>query len=306
MECRTWQGIDCTKAALANAVTLAYPDSNRKLCLFTDASDKHWSGILTQIPERDLDLPFVEQHHEPLAFQSGSFAGFSYRWSTPEKEASAIIKSCERLDYLLLRPEGFHLYTDHSNLVFLYHPERANIRMNKTIYNKILRWGPILSMFQYTIIHIKGEDNCWADLLSRWGSEKSEPTTAQVEHLRVAALFHAPVAPQHDPDFSWPSLAENTATQRSADEEQRENQTLHEEDGLYKTDKDQVWIPSDAEHLQLRICVIGHCGIAGHRGYKAIAAAIETFAYWKNMDQDMQYFCNSCLHCRSTIGGKRV
>ena len=56
-------------------------------------------------------------------------------------------------------------------------------------------------MFQYIIIHIKVEDNCWADLLSRCGSEKSEPTAAQIKHFGVAALFHDLVTPENDRDF---------------------------------------------------------------------------------------------------------
>ena len=114
------------KTAIGNSVTLSHPDPTKIKCLFTDASELHWSGILTQIPPDDLDLPFHEQRHFPLAFISGSFRGSKYRWSTPEKEAAAIIYSVERLDYLLMGPQGFHLYTDHSNLVFIYNPERSH------------------------------------------------------------------------------------------------------------------------------------------------------------------------------------
>jgi len=201
------KAFDDMKTALAHATTLAYPDSDKALCLFTDASDHHWSGILTQMPHADLDLDFDKQRHEPLAFLSGSFKGASSRWSTPEKEASAIIFCCQRLDYLLMREQGFHLFTDHSNLVFLYHPQRSNIRMNKTIYSKVQRWSLILSMYEYTIVHIKGEENCWADLLSRWAKRTPPVSEGEKEHRRIAALLRAPLAraplaPDMDPSFS--------------------------------------------------------------------------------------------------------
>ena len=56
--------------ALVHAVTLARPDPNKLLCLFTDASDRQWSSVLTQVPPIDADQPFDEQHHEPLSFLS--------------------------------------------------------------------------------------------------------------------------------------------------------------------------------------------------------------------------------------------
>lgn len=75
--------------------------------------------MFTQIPPEDLERPFEKQRHESLAFLSGSSHGLSEHWSTPEKEAVVIVLSVERLEYLLLRPEGFYIFTDHSNLVFI-------------------------------------------------------------------------------------------------------------------------------------------------------------------------------------------
>ena len=49
------------KNALKNSVTLAHPDPAKLLCLFTDASEQHWSGVLTQIPAVDRDIAFDQQ-----------------------------------------------------------------------------------------------------------------------------------------------------------------------------------------------------------------------------------------------------
>jgi hypothetical protein len=40
---------------LANAISLAHPRDGHKMCLFTDASDAHWSGIRTQVPDDQMD-----------------------------------------------------------------------------------------------------------------------------------------------------------------------------------------------------------------------------------------------------------
>ena len=78
--------------------------------------------MLRQIPSIDLSKPFEQQLHKPLAFLAGSFRGSQARCSTPEKETHAILSSVDRLDYLLLRPEGFLLFTDHKNLTYIFDP----------------------------------------------------------------------------------------------------------------------------------------------------------------------------------------
>ena len=101
------------KEALHHAATLAHPDE-RKLCrLFTYASYKHWAAVITQITPEDNDLPRIDQRHQPLSFLSGSFGKSAASWSTPEKKGYAIVAADSRLDYMLLRPSGFWLFTDH-------------------------------------------------------------------------------------------------------------------------------------------------------------------------------------------------
>jgi hypothetical protein len=73
--------------ALQKAAILAHPDSNKALCLFTDASGDHWSDVLTQIPLNDGDSDFVNQHHELFRVCQDHLKGSSSLWSTPEKEA---------------------------------------------------------------------------------------------------------------------------------------------------------------------------------------------------------------------------
>lgn len=137
-----WRQIqdDCfqhVKNALAQAVTLAHPHPYKLLCLFTDASEQHWAGVLTQMPSPDMDLPFEEQRHMPMAFISGSFNGSPSRWSAPEKEGFAIVELVQKLDYLLLRPQGFCLYTDHNNLVLILNPHLEFPPLAKHMVTKI-------------------------------------------------------------------------------------------------------------------------------------------------------------------------
>jgi hypothetical protein len=36
---------------------LAFPDLNKRLCVLTDASDRFYAGLATQIHEEQLDIP---------------------------------------------------------------------------------------------------------------------------------------------------------------------------------------------------------------------------------------------------------
>lgn len=204
---------EMVRRALEHAVTLAHPDSTKLLCLFTDASDTHWASVLAQIPPQDLDELVHQQRHLPLAFLSSSFKGSSARWSTAEKEAYAIVASVTRLDYILLRPEGFHLFTDHKNLVYLFAPAATTKHIARHVANKIERWALSLAAYRYTINHISGDTNTWADLLTRWSASEPVGSLAALR-CRFAAITRAPVEPSTD--FAWPTKAKLQEAQAKA------------------------------------------------------------------------------------------
>jgi hypothetical protein len=118
-----------------------------------------------------------EQDHQPLAFLSGAFKGASLRWSTTEKEAYAIVASCKRLDYLLQRPGGFTICTDHRNLRYIFGQE-PELKQPRYLADKLARWAMILNTFTYDIRHIPGEANVWG-ASSRGGAipQRSRPWT---------------------------------------------------------------------------------------------------------------------------------
>jgi hypothetical protein len=114
---RSWENV---KQMLLRSVTLAHPDPQKTVCIFTDASENFWGAIVTQIPKEDEGKPFEKQAHQVLAMLSHAFKGSQLRWAIVEKEAYALVTTCVRLDYLLLREGGFLLFTDHRNLQFIF------------------------------------------------------------------------------------------------------------------------------------------------------------------------------------------
>jgi RNase H-like domain found in reverse transcriptase len=131
------------------------------------------------------------------------------RWAIFEKEAYAIVVSCERLDWLLQRPDGFSLFTDHNNLVYVFHPYGRNPSIAAAhTAAKLIRWALRLSTYRYTNEHVHGDDNVWTDMFTRWAAPRPQ--------LRAKALIIAPLAPSLAADFEWPNAGEILLVQDSA------------------------------------------------------------------------------------------
>ena len=282
------------KKALANIVTLAHRDESQRLVVYTDASDTVWSGIITQVPPRDLNKPHAEQQHSPLAFCSGVFNATQLGWSVLEKEAFAILATLERMHWLVATSAGFDLYTDHNNLIFIFDPLSIIPDLSQPSVRKVLRWAVRISAYNYICFHIKGLENIWADLLTRWAAS---PT--------VRRLVKIPVLPSScADDFVWPEAQEISSTQ-SANNHCRPP-GLHKEEGLWKFKDGAVWIPPASEALQLRLAIIAHTGPAGHRGRRSTARTLKQHFFWHTQKKDIENFVQSCIHCISTTGGEKV
>jgi hypothetical protein len=105
------------------------------------------------------------------------------------------------MEYLLLCERGFHLFTDHRNLQYIFDPHIAESTVPKYRADKLQRWSMVLQIFRYEIEYIRGEDNVWGDLLSRWASRPPEVQTEKVYRL-------VSTAPLQDEGFQSPTFEE--------------------------------------------------------------------------------------------------
>jgi hypothetical protein len=293
--------------AIATSVQLAYPDQNMIQCVFCDASYHSSSGIVTQIPIEDLNRPFEEQRHQPLGFVGHRFNGSELNWATIDKEAFAIKDTFRKLSYLLYMPQPFRLYTDHRNLISLYNPTRCS----KQSAERLIRWGIELRDYNYIIHHIPGEQNHWADLLSRWGAGKciSQPAL-QLCALQVSEN-HDTIPPvdssfrvQPFKNMLWPETSEIAEMQKQYFSD---SQCASNSDGLLVDSNGRVLIPIQCENLKLRLCVIAHAGChSGHLGYHVALNLLKQWVYWVGMERDIRKICSECLHCLPTRKGFRI
>ena len=215
-------------------------------------------------------------------------------WTVAEKEGFAIKDTVQKLDYLLQMKRPFKLFSDHKNLIQIFSPRNVS----KPTAQKLQRWALFMQRFRYTIEHIMGEDNVWADLMTRWGANPDSMTDAQILVRRVSPvkiLADARVRPLQNPEFVWPNIEEINKTQKQFLVTVK---TLkRNEDNLAITDSGKVIIPEEAEDLRRRLCIIAHAGgNSGHLGYQATAQKLAQFFYWKNSVEDAKAVCSSCLH----------
>ena len=167
-----------------------------------------------------------------------------------------------------------------------------------------------MQRFRYEIEHISGEDNVWADLMTRWGAQPvvTQPhasTTVTVRRITRATIPEdVRIRPLQREEFCWPNLEEIRAEQKKWLE--GESPSLNK-DELIVTKSGKVVIPEQSTDLKLRLCVIAHCGgNSGHLGYQAATTKLSEFCWWQGCEKDMLELCKKCLHCLPTRGGVRI
>ena len=128
---------------LRNCPTLYFMDDTSPIHLFTDASERGYSGYLCQV---------VNGEERPIAFISKSVSGSEVNWSTFEKECYAIYYSIQELEHLL-SGRHFTLHTDHKSL----------LKLMEGGSKKVHAWKLAVAMHDFVIEYVKGSDNDVAD-----------------------------------------------------------------------------------------------------------------------------------------------
>jgi RNase H-like domain found in reverse transcriptase len=144
------------QAAIMESMTLAFTDPDRRICVLTDASDRFYASLVTQIHEEKLGLPMEEQDNQPLALLSGEFKGAQLRRTVPEKGGFAIVDTVQKSDYLLLSHDEFSILSDHLNLRYIYNPFSVDPTLARHVVHKLQRWALKMSVFYYRMEHVMG------------------------------------------------------------------------------------------------------------------------------------------------------
>ena len=171
-----------------------------------------------------------------------------------------------------------------------------------------------LQELRYVIEHVDGDDNLWADMLSRWGCmyQPNTPVKRALRQQRPDRLegLRYPDRDVGDDllipeDHECPKMDTLLAAQRQHRRE-RPNGLTRGDDGLYRNQTGQVWIPTDAQELKKSLFAVAHQGQAGHRGAKATEAALKEKFFWTTMKDDCAKWRGACLQCIKLSDGAKV
>ena len=175
--------------AIDECPALWFIDFTSPIYVQTDASDYGIGGFLFQL---------IDGIVRPIEFLSKTLSKAQRRWSTPDKEAYAIIYCLKRWDYLL-RDVRFCLQTDHKNLTYLNFEGSA----------KVKRWKLFIQEYSFDIQYLPGPDNVVADGFSRLCSRVEDGESPvvgdgkQVDNFAfcLSHLFYLAVEPEEELAF---------------------------------------------------------------------------------------------------------
>ena len=187
------------RTAIAEATRVAIYDPDKILCVLSDASDHFYAACISQIEPEDVDKPLRQQRHQPLFFLSGAFRDNMFNWHISQKEFWPILQALKRFDFMtLVHPTPLKVFCDHFNLQSILRPAD---NVTKTAWGRLQRWSLALSEFEFDVVQTAGEDNIFADALSRWGSM----------HRQIATIPRMPKANsvRYDCTDEWMTFTEN-------------------------------------------------------------------------------------------------
>jgi transposase InsO family protein len=148
------EAVRAIKQALTQAPILAHPDPSKPYILETDASDGMLGAALLQKGE--------DGRLHPIAYESRILSKAERNYSTPEKEALAIIWALRIWRHLVASAQ-IQAYTDHEAVKWLFGPADYIGRSA----SRIARWRLLLDQYNVNVQYRPGYQNGLADALSR-------------------------------------------------------------------------------------------------------------------------------------------
>ena len=168
------------KQKLCDAPVLSYFDKTCHTQVIADASPYGLAAVLVQKQNGQNRI---------IAYASRTLSQIEKKYSQTEKEALALVWSCERFRVYLYGAD-FDLLTDHKALEFVFSPRSKPSA-------RIERWMLRLQPYRYKVIHIAGSKNI-ADSLSRLFNENviknAENDDSIEEYVNLIVKYATPIA----------------------------------------------------------------------------------------------------------------
>ena len=253
------------------------PDHEKPFEIFCDASIRGVGAILVQ--DKKLIACFSKKLNLP-----------QQKYTTTEQETMAIVLALKNWRPILFG-QKVTIYTDHSNLKFL----------NTSNTPRCQRWKLLIDEFQPKIQHISGQDNFWADILSREQILQDPTPIIHKEINNIESLY--PISTNHIKE------------EQKLDEESNKIRKAILEQGTYPQYpdlilQDEVIINKSTLAMfvpkPLRISIMHwmHDSLR-HPGITAMYTTISFILYWPNIKDDIIRFVNQCQTCAQVKSTKQ-
>ena len=72
---------------------------------------------------------------------------------------------------------------------------------------------------------------------------------------------------------------------------------------VLRSDAGQVYVP-DGRDLRLKVLILAHSGVMGHRGVEHTVRVVKTHFLWEDVEKDVKTFIKACALCLPTSSGK--
>ncbi|KAL0396344.1 UNVERIFIED_CONTAM: Transposon Ty3-I Gag-Pol polyprotein [Sesamum calycinum] len=248
--------------AIWSRPVLKLPQFDRPFEVQVDASDRALGGVLVQ-----------DKH--PVAFESRKLKDAELRYSTHEKEMTAVVHCLEAWRHYLLGTK-FTVVTD--NVANTY------FKTQRKLSQKQARWQEFLGEFDFEWVHRPGKHNDVADALSRKLVEEYVAALTVVE-----SDFLDQIRESSKTDVGYLKLVEQVKSGLI--------QKYWLESGLLYAKGGRVFVPTGT--LRRRLLRETHDPQwAGHPGIDRMIALLARRYYWPRMEEDVESYVRTCLVCQ--------
>ncbi|POM62696.1 hypothetical protein PHPALM_28113 [Phytophthora palmivora] len=227
-----------------------------------------YSIIVKQVRHWDASLPDGQQQHEMIVRKGSIFKHSERNWAVIEKETFIILKACNDLECLLLRPHRFRLYCDDASIEYGWRPSLSS----SNTFEINCSGGRCDSVVRTTLLNIYQTSKMSGHILFPVGTPE----------ISFALVPYAPTV----------IMLLQVSLERS-----KLPQISKEEVGVV-TINNSIWVLTSAKELLARNFVAAHCDSHTHCGHDPMVLVLKARFFIIKQEAKVAKFVSLCLLCK--------
>ena len=290
------------KSMLSSNMLLTHYNPQLPIIIAADASQHGVGAVALHV--------FPDGSEKAVMHASRTLTSAETRYSQIEKEALALVFAVRRF-HKLIYGRRFTLLTDHKPLLSIFGSKKG---IPAHSANRLQRWAIVLLGYDFDIQYRRTESFGQADALSRLIGNH----VPAEEDTIIAAL-------SEEDDISTLQLTNAIrALPVTADDVRNatnDDSTIQEAITYVRSRWPSIQLEGDLQHLANRrdsLCVVNDCLLfgdrvviptslrskvirqfhSGHPGTNRMKSIARSYAYWPNMDRDIETYVKCCSHCQ--------